>query len=85
MREESRKIRRELLKTMVSLATAGFGFVAALAWNEAIQAIIKKFIPDASGALSKFIYAVIVTGIAVFITYTLGKMTGEIEKEDNKK
>lgn len=79
-----KKLRQELLRQMVTLSTAGFGLVAALAWNEAIQAFvteyIDKYISVGSGIISRFIYAIIITIFAVFITYQLTKISGE-EKE----
>lgn len=75
-------LKSEFLKTMTQFVTAAFAFVAALAWNSAIQAIINKFIEPGSGIKSQLIYAIIVTIIAVFITYYLGKITQkESEKE----
>jgi len=73
---------------MVTLSTAGFGLVAALAWNEAIQAFVQqyidKYISVGSGIISRFIYAVIITMIAVFVTYQLTKIVGEEEEEEKK-
>lgn len=81
-----KKLRQELIKQMVTLATAGFGLVAALAWNEAIQAFVKeyvdKYVSIGSGIISRFIYAIIITAFAVFVTYQLTKIAGEnLEKE----
>lgn len=85
MKEKSSKLRKEFLKTMIQLATAGFGLAAALAWNEAIQSIIARLVPDnGSGISSKVIYAFIVTGIAVGVTYMLGKMLQNEEEETKK-
>lgn len=80
-------LRFELLKTMISLATAGFGLVAALAWNDAIQSVIKELFPEGSGVLSKLIYAVVITSLAVLITYFLGKMIQEtsIQEDEGRK
>lgn len=76
-----KKIQKELLKQMVALSTSGFGLVAALAWNEAIQSFVKEYIDSyisvGSGIISRFIYAVIITALAVFITYQLTKLTEE--------
>lgn len=74
--------RAEYLKTMSQLATAGFGLVAALAWNDAIQTLIARIFPTGSGLISKIIYALIITGVAVFITYLLGKMNQEAQNEE---
>lgn len=76
-------LRSEFLKTMTQLATAAFGFVAALAWNTAVQALIEKFIAPGNGVRSKVYYAFVVTVVAVVVTYFLGKATQEhVEKEE---
>ena len=73
------------MKQMVTLSTAGFGLVAALAWNEAIQAFVTeyvdKYISVGSGIISRFIYAIIITVFAVFVTYQLTKIVGEEEEK----
>lgn len=85
MKKEGNKFKKEFLKTMIQLSTAGFGLAAALAWNETIQSVIKDLIPDGgSGVLSKLIYALIVTFIAVAVTYTLGKMI-QAESQDEER
>lgn len=76
--EEKKQFHKELIDQMVTLATSGFGLVAALAWNEAIQAFVKeyieKFYPGGAGIISKFIYAVLITIFAVLITYQLSRL-----------
>lgn len=69
---------RELIQQLVTLSTSAFGLVAALAWNDAIQQTVKEFIEPrlpGSGILSRFIYAVLVTLLAVIITFQLTRMT----------
>lgn len=80
------ELRSEFLKTMVQLATAGFGLAAALAWNEAIQGLINKFLPEGSGLRSQFLYAMTITAIAVLTTYFLGKAAqrATAEEEESK-
>lgn len=86
MREKSRELKKEFLKTLIQLATAGFGLTAALAWNTAIQNIIKRVLPaDGSDVTSQVIYAIIVTAIAVLVTYSLSKMLQNEENESDKK
>ena len=58
----------QLLETTAALITAAFGLVAALAWNEAIKAIIAEFL-GADGTIPGLVaYAMIVTVIAVIAT-----------------
>jgi hypothetical protein len=79
-------LRSEFIKTMTQLATAGFGFVAALAWNNAIQSLIERFISPGSGLRSQVYYAIIVTILAVLVTYYLGRLSQkEAQKEEKKR
>lgn len=63
---------------MLSLATSGLGLVAALAWNELIQEVVNEYIKPlvggSSGIISLLIYAVLVTLLAVVVTYNLSKI-----------
>lgn len=64
----------QLITQMVTLSTSGFGLVAALAWNETIQQLVKQYIEPkipGSGILSRLIYAILITVLAVLITYQL--------------
>lgn len=76
-----KKFKQELLKQMVVLSTSGLGLVAALAWNDAIQSFVgeyvDKYISVGSGIISRFIYAIIITAFAVFVTYQLTKLIKE--------
>lgn len=78
---EERSFKKELLNQLITLSTSGFGLVAALAWNEAIQAFVKdyilRFYPDQAGIATKFIYALIITFFAVFITYQLSRLSSQ--------
>lgn len=81
---QEKKLHVELIRQMLSLATAGFGLVAALAWNNFIQEFvnmyIKKWVPG-SGLVSLFIYALIITIIAVVVTYQLSKILQRVDSE----
>lgn len=70
---------------MLTLATSGFGLVAALAWNSVIQEFvngyIKKWLPTGSGIISLLIYAVAVTALAVFITLQLSQFKDRLENK----
>lgn len=72
---------------MLTLATSGFGLVAALAWNNLIQEIInnyiKTYLPGNAGLISLLIYAIIVTIIAVFATVQLSNLLNSLENRDN--
>lgn len=71
-------LKKEVVKQMLTLATSGFGLVAALAWNELIKEVVTEYIKPVagvnSGLISLFIYAVIITLLAVFVTYSLTRL-----------
>lgn len=83
-KKQQRKLHLEVLKQMVTLVTSGFGLVAALAWNNVIQEFvtnnIKPYLPQGSGLISLFIYAILVTILAVTITYQLTSIVERLEK-----
>lgn len=62
------------LTTMISLATAAFGVVAALAWNELITELVKAYLPAQAGLLGLFMYAIVITVIAVLVIGWLGRL-----------
>jgi hypothetical protein len=75
--KRERRLYEELITQLLTLVTSGFGVVAALAWNDAIQTFVKEFIEPrvpGSGIFYKFIYALLITILIVFITYQLSKI-----------
>lgn len=82
---ERKKLHVEVVKQMLTLSTSGFGLVAALAWNSLIQEFVnnyvKKLLPQGSSIISLLIYAIIVTALAVFITFQLSKLVRKLESK----
>jgi hypothetical protein len=80
--EKQKAFHKTLVGEMLKLATSGFGLVAALAWNELIKELvtnyIKPFLPEGAGAISLLIYALIVTILAVTVTYQLSKLSKKL-------
>ena len=60
--------------TMIALATAAFGLIAALAWNTAITDFFKLYFRAGQGLLSEFIYAIVITVIALLVVQNLAKI-----------
>jgi len=83
-KETARKTQLAVVKQMVTLATNGFGLVAALAWNnvilEFVNGYVKKYLTYGSGIISLLIYAVLITILAVTITLNLSKIVEKLEK-----
>ena len=83
-KQASKKLHEEIIGQMLTLATSGFGLVAALAWNETIQKLVKDYIEPrvpGSGLLSQFIYALTITVLAVFVTYQLSHLAAKFHRK----
>lgn len=67
-------IREEIREKSFGYIAVGLGFVAGLAWNEAIRALIDELFPlSRDGIFAKFVYAGVITIVIVVITsYLLG-------------
>ncbi|MBQ7701881.1 MAG: hypothetical protein IJT54_05705 [Candidatus Methanomethylophilaceae archaeon] len=74
----------QLLETTAALITAAFGLVAALAWNEAIKAIIAEFLGSDGTIPGLVAYAMIVTVIAVIATLLIARAIGKLKAADKK-
>ena len=68
---------RAMVQTMISLASASLGLVAALAWNEAIKATLAKLgLGEELSGL--YAYAIIATVVAVVVLVMLGRLAAKI-------
>lgn len=84
-KQSQKRLHKEIVKQMVTLATSGFGLVAALAWNNVIQelvnTVVKPYLPQGSTLISLFLYAGVVTILAVTITINLSKILEKMSNE----
>jgi len=71
------ELKVQLLETFAALITAAFGLVAALAWNETIKAAIAMVFPSEDGIWGSLVYAIIVTIVAVIMTFWISKALGK--------
>lgn len=72
----------EVIDKMSALATAAFGLVAALAWNNAIQAVFKRYYPapdDPNALLPLVGYAAAVTLLGVLVIVWIGRAAGRVK------
>jgi Family of unknown function (DUF5654) len=83
--EQGKSTTTLVLETIAALMTAAFAFVAALAWNAAIQAAILAAFPTPGDLTGQFIYAIIVTIIAVIAIIYIGRVLAKHKARDAKK
>ena len=72
----------EVIEKIAALITAAFGLVAALAWNGAIQELFKLVFGEQSTLVAMFVYAVVVTIIAVIAVVLIGRAAAQAKGED---
>ena len=68
---------RAMVQTMITLASASLGLVAALAWNEAIKATLKA-IGLGEDLAGLYTYAILATVIAIVVLAMLGRLSARI-------
>lgn len=70
---------------MTSLIIVAFGLVAALAWNSAIQAIVKAVLGTSDSVPGLLTYAIIVTILAVIATVLITRASAKAGAEIKEK
>ncbi len=74
MKEDVKDIKGQVSQTIATLMTTAFGLIAALAWNEAIKAIITQYFQADSGITGLLVYAILITIIAVVATLIIARV-----------
>lgn len=72
---------RIFLQTMITLASASLGLVAALAWNDAIKAAIHRVFGESESVAGLFTYAVLATLLAIVVVALLGRAAARVGGE----
>ena len=68
---------RATVQTMISLASASLGLVAALAWNEAIKATL-AMLGLSENLAGLYTYAILATVVAVVVLAMMGRLAARI-------
>jgi hypothetical protein len=75
LKQEGATVRHEVRERVLGYIIAAFGFVAGLAWNDAIKALIEYLFPLKENTLIvRFVYAAVVTILVVVITVYLTRV-----------
>ena len=69
---------RVFVQTMITLASASLGLVAALAWNEAIKLTILTVLGPRDTLEGMYLYAVTATVLAVAVLSLLGWIAARV-------
>jgi low temperature requirement protein LtrA len=84
-KKEISEIEAKVVDKILTLVMSALGFVAALAWNDAIQTTFNNFFGKQSELWAKYIYAVVLTTIIVIVSIQLDKALKKIKKKNNNK
>jgi uncharacterized membrane protein (DUF106 family) len=68
----------EVIDKISALLTAAFGLIAALAWNDAVKQAIDQL---GFKTLGPWVYAIIVTVIAVLVTIWIGRLATKLKEK----
>ena len=70
-----------IVQSCIALSSAALGLVAALAWNDAIKALMKELFGENEGLVALFSYAILATLLAVIVVLVLTKIAARIGGE----
>jgi len=73
-----RQTAKMVLQSMITLASAALGLVAALAWNDAIKETIARVMKSDNSLASKYIYAILATLLAVVVIVVLARIAAKV-------
>lgn len=80
--KEAHEMKKKVRERIFTYVGAGLGFVAGLAWNEAIISLINAIFPSARNTvLAKFLYAGILTLVVVTAAMYIERLMREEEKK----
>lgn len=79
-----RNIETKVRTRVLGYVAAGFGFVAGLAWNDAIKALIDTFFPERGTVLAQFIYAITLTLIVGILISVLSRFMKQQEGSEKQ-
>jgi len=82
--QQEEVIHLAVLKRTYDLLTAAFSFVAALAWNDAIQSLFLRIFGPSDTLMAKFLYALVLTVIIVWFGSRLARITQAAERRYKK-
>ena len=68
---------KAMVQTMIALASASLGLVAALAWNEAIKATL-ALLGMGDNLAGLYSYAIVATVLAIVVLALLGRLAAKI-------
>jgi len=75
----------EVVEKLAALITAAFGLVAALAWNDAIKSLFQEGgLLYFMAAYGPWVYALLVTVLAVIAAIWIGRAAEKAKKEQIK-
>ena len=72
------EVTKLIMETILSLITTAFAFFAGSALKDAIQKLIESIIGTGDAIPSLFIYAIVVTIVAVVITVLVARIAGKM-------
>jgi Family of unknown function (DUF5654) len=78
--EEKMANPRAFIQTMIALASASLGLVAALAWNEAIKATL-ALLGLGEDLVGLYSYAIVATVLAIVVLSWLGTLASKVGGE----
>jgi hypothetical protein len=80
--KKASRFSRQFLVTMIAVVSTALGVVVALAWNAALQLLFQNLFESQSArVVGLFIYAVVITAVAVVAIISMGKLAARLDAQ----
>lgn len=83
--EDGKSTSTLVIEVIAGLMSAAFAFVAALAWNTAIQTALAQVFTNPDDPTGQFVYAIVVTIIAVIAIIGIARILSKYQARDKRK
>lgn len=80
----TQRLEKRIISKTSTLIMSAFGFVTALAWNDAVQTTLDRIFGKQTELWAKYIYASFLTAMVVLIAVWLDRVAKNLTKEEKK-
>jgi hypothetical protein len=88
LKKELNEFQKTFIDELARLISSAFGLLAALAWRgvikEFVEIYVKRLLGETSGMISELIFALIITVLAVVVTWRMTKLKKKLFGKNKK-
>lgn len=80
-----KKVKTEFIEHIVTLLIASLGLITVFAWDETLKSFFENFFGPLESLNDKFLYSIMITLVAVTVSFILGRIYLKKRKKSFRK